>query len=86
MLLTPGRGKDLMEPTPLRASSIVLCFVPAGQNRKRDLSEHDCHLWGDGLRESRNKRFMACMIIEMRESELKGQLVNYPETSLIKDF
>lgn len=35
LLLTPARGKDLMEPTPLLASSIVLCFVPAGSNRKQ---------------------------------------------------
>lgn len=34
LLLTPGRGKDLIEPTPLLASSIVLCFVPASQNRR----------------------------------------------------
>lgn len=35
--LTPPLGKDLMAPSPLRASSIVLCLVPADAKRKKKI-------------------------------------------------
>lgn len=35
--LTPVLGKDLMEPTPVLASSIVLCFVPAGPDNSAEV-------------------------------------------------
>lgn len=34
LFFTPALGKDLMEPLPFRASSMVLCLVPGEQIQK----------------------------------------------------
>lgn len=44
LFFTPGLGKDLMEPFPFRASSMVLCLVPERQIQKKKKKAPICYM------------------------------------------